>query len=264
MEITKIELKKLMKEFLTASNRVLRADFEEYSTELAKFVSFLDSKPLISNYIRSCGTAEYDPQTEYEEITASYGRAIFSLGSTNEAEVANIYSILSYLATNGISGRSYVFYGYSSSSKYQEKVDAFGDRFIRILINHIENYLACIGIEMGLDDKISINIHLENSNMENAQINLATGESTINATQIINDLADLNRLIDEVRKQATSLPVDDRETVEECIETIETLKDKNPKKRLIKTATTTLKAIVGTAEFAAACVALIEFINNCL
>jgi hypothetical protein len=264
MEITKIELKKLMKEFLYASNRVLRADFEDYGTELAKFVSFLNSKPLINNYIRSCGAPEYDSQTEFNEVNASYGRAIFSLGSTNEAEVANIYSIISYLAQKNISGRSYVFYGYSSSTKYQEKVDAFGDKFIRVLINHIENYLACIGIDMGLDDKIAISIHLENSNMENAQINVAAGEGTVNATQIINDLKDLDRLISEVKKHAASLSAEDRETVDECVETIETLKDQKPKKRLIKAAITTLKAIVGTAEFAAACAALIEFASNYL
>ena len=253
-----------MKEFLSASNRVLRADFEDYGAELRKFVSFLDGKPLINNYIKSCGAPEYDPQTEFEEVNASYGRAIFSLGSTNEAEVANIYSILSYLAQKDISGRSFVFYGYSSSSKYQEKVDAFGDRFVRVLINHIENYLACIGIDMGLDDKIAINIHFENSNMENAQINVAAGEGTVNATQVINDLMDLDRLISEVKKHSASLSAEDRETVGECVEIIETLKDKKPKMRLIKTAITTLKAIVGTAEFAAACAALIEFIGNCL
>lgn len=262
MEITKIELKKTMKEFLAASNRVLRADFEDYGTELAKFVAFLDSKPLISNYIRSCGAPEYDSKAEFEEVNASYGRAIFSLGSTNEAEVANIYSIISYLAEKNISGRSYVFYGYSSSNKYQEKIDAFGDRFVRVLINHIENYLACIGIDMGLDDKIAINIHLENSNMENAQINVAAGEGTVNATQIINDLKDLDRLIAEVKKHATALQTEDRETVDECVETFETLKEKRPKKHLIKTAITTLKAIAGTAEFAAACAALIEYISN--
>lgn len=43
MEITKIELKILIKEFLTASNRVLRADFEIYCSELRKFLSSVSS-----------------------------------------------------------------------------------------------------------------------------------------------------------------------------------------------------------------------------
>ena len=60
MEITKIELKILIKEFLTASNRVLRADFEIYCSELRKFLSFLDSHQLISDYIKSCGEPEFD------------------------------------------------------------------------------------------------------------------------------------------------------------------------------------------------------------
>lgn len=60
MEITKIELKILTKEFLVASNRVLRAGFEFYSEELAKFTKFLESKPIIWNYILSCGKPEFD------------------------------------------------------------------------------------------------------------------------------------------------------------------------------------------------------------
>ena len=107
-----------------------------------------------------------------------------------------------------------------------------------------------------------INIHLENSNMENAQINVAAGEGTVNATQIINDLKNLDRLIAEVKKHSASLSLEDSETVEECIETIETIKDSKPKKRLIRTAINSLKAIAGTTEFVAACAALVEFVSN--
>lgn len=60
MEITKIELKILVKEFLTASNRMLRANFEIYNTELSKFVRFLDSHELIKNYICLCGEPEVE------------------------------------------------------------------------------------------------------------------------------------------------------------------------------------------------------------
>ena len=88
MEITKIELKILIKEFLSASNRVLRADFEDYATELSKFVTYLDGTELISNYIKSCGEPECDIESSVNEVAGSYGRMIFGLGSTNEKEVA--------------------------------------------------------------------------------------------------------------------------------------------------------------------------------
>ena len=169
MEITKVDLKILMKEFLSASNRILRADIDNYASELMKFANFLESRTLIYDYIKSCGEPEYDVEKEVKEIEQAYGRLIFSLGTTEENEVANIYAVAKYLALNNYSGRSLVFYGYSSSRKYQDNLDAFGDKFLRIMITHIENYLTKIGIKMRLDDKTTVNLHIENSKVSNTQ-----------------------------------------------------------------------------------------------
>ena len=156
MEITKVELKILIKEFLTASNRMLRAGFEIYSEELEKFTRFLESRTLIWEYIVSCGEPEFDVEKTVEEIKSSYGDSIFDLGTTNEKEVANIYAVIKYLADKKYNGRSSLFYGYSSSKKYQDKVDGFGEKYIRILITHIENYLATLSIRMGMDEKMAV------------------------------------------------------------------------------------------------------------
>ena len=262
MEITKIELKILIKEFLSASNRVLRADFEDYATELSKFVTYLDGTELISNYIKSCGEPECDIESSVNEVAGSYGRMIFGLGSTNEKEVANIYATIKYLADNNISGRSFVYCGYSSSKKFQEKVDAFGDRFIRVLITHIENYLTRISIQMGLDDKTTINIHLENSSFDNSQLNVATGQGTVNATQNNFDVKKLQTLIDNLKENSDGLLEDDCEIVNESIETIETLKTDKPKKGLIKTALKALQGISGSANFIAAVAEIITFVQD--
>ena len=262
MEITKIELKILIKEFLSASNRILRADFEDYATELSKFITYLDGVEIISNYIKSCGDPEYDIEAEVKEVAESYGRAIFSLGSTTEKEVANIYAVIKYLAENNISGRSFVYCGYSSSNKFQEKVDSFGDRFIRVLITHIENYLTRISIQMGLDDKTTINIHLENSSFDNSQLNVATGQGIVNATQNNFDVKKLQSLIDKLKENTEGLSDDDCEIVNESIETIETLKTDKPKKGLIKTALKALQGISGSANFIAAVTQIITFVQD--
>lgn len=138
MEITKVELKILIKEFLTASNRVLRAGFEIYCSELDKFLTFLDTHQLISDYIQSCGEPEFDVEQEYAEVS-KYGNALFELGSTPENEVANIYAVLKCMVSHDVSGRDFVFYGYSDSNKYQDKVNGFGNEYIRVLISHIDS-----------------------------------------------------------------------------------------------------------------------------
>jgi len=261
MEITKVELKILMKEFMTASSRVLRADYVIYDSELRRFINFLESKPVILNFIKLCGEPDFNVKEEVEEVAASYGNKIFSLGDSDENEVANIFAVTKYLALNSYSGTSCVYYGYSSSRKYQEKVECFGDKFLRILISHIENYLTKIGIKMGVDEKTTIQFNIENSNFENTQFNVATDGSTIVPTQNNNTMQEFDKLIQDLQNTLKDISEENLQIVKDCIEVIETLKEEKPKKGLIRMALTTLKGIKGTAEFVAAVVAITQFVQ---
>lgn len=258
MEISKIELKILIKEFLTASSRILRADFEIYCSELRKYLAFLDSHQLISEYIKSCGEPEFDVEAECAELD-DYNGSIFELGSTFEKEVANIYAVLHCLVNHNISGTSYVFSGYADSNEYQDWVDGFGDRYIRILISHIENYLTKVSIQMGIGEKNMVNVNIENSNLRSSQISVA-GCGDVTATQQLADTDKLNALIDTLLKESETLSDEDKETVQECVEVIQTIQDKKPKKGIIKTALTTLKGIAGTVGFAAAVTDIVQFV----
>lgn len=262
MEVTKVELKILIKEFLAASNRILRAGYEIYASELGKFVRFLKTQDIIYDYIVSCGEPEYDVEQEVKAMCNTYKRSFFSLGSTDENEVANIFAVIQYLAENNYSGRSAVYYGYSSSEKFQDKVDAFGDKFVRVLITHIENYLTKISIQMGLDEKATVNVRIENSNLTNSQINVTSDSSSIVTNQTACDNDQLQKLLDSLLFAAEKLNSDDRQTVDECVEVIETIKEEKPKKGIIKVAVNTLKGIAGTAEFAAAVATIVQFIGQ--
>lgn len=264
MEVTKVDLKILIKEFLTASNRVLRAGYEVYATELSKFVRFLENHELIYDYIKSCGEPEYDVEEKVKEVSQSYGRCVFSLGSTDVSEVANIFAVIKYLADNNYEGRSFVYYGYSNSRKFQEKVNGFGDSFIRVLITHIENYLTRISIQMGLDEKTTVNVNIENSTLSNSQVNVASDSSSIVANQSVCDTERLKKLLDKLLSETTGMDKDDKQTVIDCVETIATITDEKPKKGIIKMALTTLKGISGTAEFLAAVAAIVPFIQQYL
>lgn len=262
MEVSKVELKILLKEFLTASNRVLRADFSCYASELKKFISFLESKEIILDYIMSCGSPEYDIETEIKEVENSYGHAIFSLGETEKKEVANVYAVIKFLATNNYSGRSYVYWGYSSSKKYQDKVDAFGDKFIRILITHIESYLSTLCIKMGIDENATIQINIDTGNFQNSQFNLASTGGNVNATQNNTSMKELDELIEKVLSATKDMKKDDMEIINDCMETIQSLKEPKPKKGIIRVALTTLKGIAGTAEFLAAADEIIQYVQK--
>lgn len=127
-----------------------------------------------------------------------------------------------------------------------------------VLIRHVERYLTKVGIDMGLDEKITYNV-----TVENGQAIIATDGSMVNATnQVGADSSELAKLIAAVQAATDSLSPEDKEAVQESLEVIEAeTSAEKPKKSMLKTALATLTAIKGVAEFGAAVAALIQFVG---
>ena len=73
-----------------------------------------------------------------KEVQGSYGHLVFSLGETDEEEVRNVYAVLRYLVETNSSVYRGVAIGYSSSAKWQDKIKGFNERFVMVLIRHVE------------------------------------------------------------------------------------------------------------------------------
>ena len=146
--------------------------------------------------------------------------------------------------------------GYSYSSSYQDKIKGFNERFVMVLIRHVERYLTKIGIDMGLDDKVIYNV-----TVQSGQAIIATDNATVTATnQVGVDIGELKKLIADVQSAANTLTSEAKETVSECLEVIESeVAAEKPKKGMLKTAMGTLSAIKGATEFGAAVAALVQF-----
>ena len=146
--------------------------------------------------------------------------------------------------------------GYSSSSSFQDKIKGFNERFVMVLIRHVERYLTKIGIDMGLDDKVIYNV-----TVQSGQAIIATDNATVTATnQVGVDIGELKKLIADVQSAANTLTSEEKETVSECLEVIESeVAAEKPKKGMLKTAMGTLSAIKGATEFGAAVAALVQF-----
>ena len=179
----------------------------------------------------------------------------------DEEEVRNVYAVLRFLVETNNSVYRGVAMGYSSSSKWQDKIKGFNERFVMVLIRHVERYLTKIGIDMGIDEK-----NVYNVTVQNGQAIIANDNSTVTATTHIGVNAnELERLIAAVRTKMDTLTHTDKETVSESLEVIEAeIVSEKPKKSMIKTAITSLLAIKGAAEFGAAASALIQFIGPML
>ena len=248
-----------MYDFNSLSNRLLQAGWDDYTGVLAKFIRFLTETVIIHDYIVDCGECDQDMQQEFKEVQTL--TAIFSLGDSDEEEIRNVYAILKYIVENNLNICYGVGRAYSSSSHYQDIIKDFNNRVTMVLIRHIENYLTKVGIDMGLDDKIVYNI-----TVKNGQVNIASDNANITASNTVNtvDIQELSKLISVVKEAALpdELSDEEKETLESNLEVIEQeSKAEKPRKGFLKTAVAGIKTIKGTAEFAAAIAALIQFIQ---
>lgn len=261
MKLNRADLRKILYDFNSISNRLLQADHSEHTKVVSRYVSFIKDTPVIYDYILDCGTCDQNMDVEFDEVRQSYGSCIFALGDTDAEEVRNVFAILEYIAEKSVDVSIAIAAGYTSSNKYQDRTKAFNDRVVMVLIRHIEGYLTKVGIDMGLDEKVTYSI-----TVSNGQVNIASDNATITATNNVG--VDLDRaalLINEVKAASAGITGDDKETLTDSLEVIEDqMKEDKPKKSLIKTALAGLKAIKGTVEFATAVTALAEFLQTIL
>lgn len=240
----------------------MQAHFDDYNAILLKFVKFIGNNEIINAYIKDSGECEYDVAKEVQEVGESYGGSIFSIGHSDEEEVRNIFAILRYIAENHVEIYAGIGWGYSSSNKFQDRIKGFNERVVMVLINHIERHLTKIGINMGLDEKINYSI-----TVENGQVNIANGRSTINANSTVSsiDIETMTKLIQNIRENADNLVEDDEDLLNNSLDVIsEEANALVPRKSYLKTAISVLKNIKGTTEFAASIATLIQFIKPLL
>lgn len=256
MNLNRAELRKIIYDFNSISNRLIQADFNDYTNVVIKFVNFIKNTPIIFDYITDCGLCEQDLKQEFDEIRQTYGRYNFSLGNTDKEEVRNIFAILVYISENNVEVHYSVAMGYSTSSKYQDKVKGFNDRVVMVLIRHIESFLTKIGIDMGIDEKTTYSI-----TVQNGQVNIANDNAKITANSAVGfDIEQLAKLVKTVRITANDLSKEEVEVLESNLEVIEDeIKSDKPRKGFLKTAISSLKMLKGSAEFLAATAALIQF-----
>jgi len=267
MELNKKELKIIIYDFRVKAKALLNTPFQDFNSNLKRFMNYLKDTELINCYILSNVTEEIDMAKEFKEISDNYGRAIFDLGITEKEEVSNIYQILKYICDNNYEVvYAHFLSGYCSSNKYQDRIDAFNTRVIDLLITHIESYLRKIGIEMGMEEEIKYMIEVNNGNV---QINNASGNATLNAEQKTtinyNELFDLATNVEKQieDKIEETIKIELKETLE-CIKDLATSKNSSPSifKLCKTTLTNILPKLAGFVNLAASITTILDYINT--
>lgn len=260
MNLNKKDLKKIQYRFNSVCNRLLQANFEDYSTALKRFLTFINDTEIIYEHVINCGSPEFDVANEVNEVASSFGRHIFDVGESEAEETRNIYAILSYISDNEISVAHSVGFGYSSSKKFQDKVEAFNHRFVMILMQNLEEYLTQIGIDMGVDEKTLYSIVVESGGQA---IVAEAGSSVVTINNSTINVEVLNGILEKVKYEAVGFDEDVRQEVDELVEVVKSeMNSDKPKKSMVRTALNALKGLKGTAEFSAAVAELIQFLQT--
>lgn len=254
MEINKKDLKKISRSFRSIASRTINADYQEFDSILKMFIDYIASEQIIVDYINGIDVKINDIVEEVNNALNSM-RGWLNTGNTIDEEIVKTYAILKYIVDNKMSVLN-VCMPYSASNKFNDKVRGFGNRVILPFVNHINDYLMEISIDMGFDENEKYII-----TMHGGQFNLAKDSSVINASQNNGiDANQLNGLMADVLKHIQQGSEADKEIVIDSLEVIKSeLSSDTPKKGFLKTAITGLQAVKGTAEFAAAVTALIQF-----
>lgn len=218
----------------------MRAQFDEYGTVLKKFVDYIESNEIIMQYIWKGDTGEYDAKKDWELVVTKEGY-MFDFGPSMEEESFQIYSILKYINENiAVPYRSFLsIYG---ERKWQDNVKQFNDRVVLVLINNINDYLTGIGIDMGFDENIVWNVN-------GGQVNIASGNAIINATQNngLNN-AELESIIKNILDNVSGLGKEDADTIIDSVEMIrEEIMKPEPKRNIISNGIKLLAPMISIA-----------------
>ena len=256
--MNRIEVKKVMSDFNSISSRLFQADYYDYLDVLKKMLNFIESTELIKGFIDECGGFNADIEKVVDEVMTDY-HSFFKFSIDDKEEVSDIYSVIKVVCSRDYNNFPRgLLDGYSNSNKYADKLKEFNHRVVFVLINHIENFLKKVGIEMGLDNNVTYNIN-------GTQVNIANDEATINAPQNIGiNIDELQRLIAALRSEISNdISVDDKNDVNECINVIEgELMSGNPNKQTVKSQFKLLKRIDNSVKFASSCCSLLTFADK--
>lgn len=262
--LTRNELKAISMDFRTIASRFLRTDFREANDNLIRFMTYIDSCPVIHEYIACNLTTEYDIQ----EIRAKRGmHDPYPIPHTKEGEIAFTYQLLKYAMEEYPKEYWQVSFGYSFDNGIQSHVDAFHKNVVVPFIQHITAYLDILmtGNEV---DSGSVAVTVTGGAV--GQINIAKNSATLEASGmvIVNDIAGLNNLVERFIQSLNESSVDPDEKAE-IIDVVDTMKEQvitlNPKRGLLKVCYDRLKTfgaqLVYGAELAVLTKDLIEMIG---
>ncbi|MBG9907427.1 hypothetical protein ABD95_14580 [Bacillus paranthracis] len=214
-----------------------------------KFILYIEGEPIIYDFICKSHKQDYDIE---EILRVKPYESKHEIPIDNDEESSFIYQLLKY-ATENLTTYNEITSGYAfyKGAKYTDQIREFNYEVVRLLVNHITDYLEEMAIELGIDEKPNAKIVIQGSV---GQFNYAE-QGNIEANQINNQdegkelkkiAQELMELLKETSMENKYVQEDAIDFVGEVVQIIE--KGHEPKPPLLRRTTTALTEINSTVE----------------
>lgn len=265
----KVCLKKAMYTFHRESSRLLGSNWSESPQPIRRFLEQIELIDEVDRYLSDCVSNHtpggFSASEDFDAVANDYSATFGPFSTIPEEESAQVYLILKEIVTHNVGGYSGIYHGYGGGSKnLADKYKGFLDSVARRLIDNIDHHLALIGIDMGLDDSNITNTF--NAPVGSAQINQATGGSTVQAVQTNGMQPDkLNSLLNAILESASSEFADDG-VLADIRDNVAGIREQmtcdEPKCGLVKGSLAFLRSLSSGTQFAAAVAQLADFLSR--
>lgn len=252
-DLTDKELRKIDYDFRTRASRVIRVQFRDVVGTLRQFLDYIESVPLLKNYVLSCKlpVSESEMMSEIGKVIEGHRNVHFHFAPSSRGELAQSYFILKQCCANSDDHDNQALvmslglaYNSSHDTGFQSYVEAFVNA---IALRFIENVNAFLHqLTMNIKSDMERTYHIENNG---GQVVIANDQSTVTASQ--NNMVNGNRFV-ELRDSVINAAKESGATEKQLTEIREILaeiekhiKGPNPKKSLLDALFAGLDKIAG-------------------
>lgn len=151
----RVEIVQILREFKQLTDRVVHAGPVDVHIYLGRVLDYIDSCPVIKEYIARCKLEIPEDQVELKlkEFVENSGREPLFLGSSSEGEIAFLYRAFGVLR-NDVAAIQIIGFCLSHINNGNEMIAAFGEKLVLPFYYDIENYFNRHMEELDSSDRV--------------------------------------------------------------------------------------------------------------
>lgn len=240
--ISDVDLQRISLQFRQTSVRLIRTDFREGLNNLRRFLEFVDSYPIIVDFIQPRSAVEHNIEGAIASRETSNHR-LFDMPTTTAEEVSFTYQLLTY-ALEHYSEYYQMCFGYGFGTGLQNHVAEFNKLVVLPFVNHINDHLNGLMVERG----IGMQPHFTVSNNTIGAFNFAQqgGQITSASSAVVSETSTLSDAVEQVLKLLRIEPISPQEQteIEDLVRDIhEEARQQSPKRSFLRLASSRIQEI---------------------